>query len=380
MTRVLVVMDSLKGSLSSREAATAIETGLRGASPSLQIESFPLADGGEGSVSVLHGILGGSLSSYQVCGPLGSKVEGAVLITNRRDAYVELASASGITHVVPSRETCVRATTFGTGELLRHALNLQPRSLTLCVGGSATTDGGVGIAKALGWRFLDARGAVLPSIRDAEARGDSWRGERLSEIASIEPPPDSMPAIPLRVVADVRNPLLGANGSAAVYGPQKGAGPEEVTLLDAGLANLARVADRHFKGGDVHEIPGSGAAGGAAFGMLRFLGAALVSGPRFFLNAIDFDEKLAGVRVIVTGEGQADRQSLEGKLLAEILERAAGRATVFTLSGQIDLDAADLARFPNLRAFGLGHARGRTEPKAALELLAAQIGRLISND
>jgi glycerate kinase len=310
--RILVAPDSFKGTLTAAEAAEAIAAGLfdgyRAARlPEPEVDSCPMADGGEGTAEVLLGALGGEWVPRRVSGPLpGMEVEAgfALLQGPRPVAVVELAQASGLTLLRPDQRNPLRTTTRGTGELIRAAAERGAAEIWLTLGGSATVDGGIGMARSLGWRFLDDAGEPVPE-----------GGGGLGTIAGIEAPAGAEALPPVVVLCDVTNPLLGPSGAAAVFGPQKGAAPEEVEGLERGLANLASRVDAP----DLGTTPGAGAAGGAGFGAAAFLGGELRSGFEVVAEAVGLAERMRSASMVVTGEGRLDSQSLEGKVVAGLL-------------------------------------------------------------
>ena len=343
---VVVAPDSFKGSLPAHEAAVAVAAGLRDAATvagvTLEARLRPVADGGEGSVVV---VLAAGWTGHErtVSGPTGRPVRAPFALSPvssvPRTALVELAAASGLALLPGGRADPRCASTRGTGELVAAALDAGVERLVLCIGGSATTDGGTGMASALGARFLDGNdeplppgGAALTQLARVDVTGLDTR-LRLTEVI---------------VACDVDNPLTGPAGAAHVYGPQKGATPGDVAALDAGLARLAQVLRRDL-GVDVERVPGAGAAGGVGAGALAFLGARLTPGIDLLLDLVGFDEALDGADLVVTGEGSFDVQSLSGKAPVGVARRAhAAGVPVVVLAGRIDLDPVDRARLTDL--------------------------------
>lgn len=329
--RIVLALDSFKGSLSAVEACGAAARGIRSALPGAEVVEIPMADGGEGTARTILAGRGGEWIEQDVTGPLpGRRVRAgwAWLPGAGPAAVVEMAVASGLHLLEPGELDPLSATTFGTGELLASALARAPATVWLAIGGSATVDGGVGAARALGWRFLDGRGREV-----------RWGGGELERIRRIAAPEGwSGPPAPVQVLCDVANPLLGPRGAARIYGPQKGATYEEVVRLEAGLANLADVIEAEL-GQDVREVPGAGAAGGLGAGALAFLDAELVSGIEAVMEATGLHEALAGADWVVTGEGRLDEQSLEGKVVSGVAgaARQAG-CRVAVLAGSVDVD------------------------------------------
>ncbi|ADD42230.1 glycerate kinase [Stackebrandtia nassauensis] len=331
MRRVVVAPDKFKGSLSAAEVAAHLAAGLR--TEGSDVECVPVADGGDGTVAAM--VTSGYQAQWtRVTGPLGALVDAmwASSSSGAAVAVVELAQASGLV-LSPRPLDALRASSRGTGELLRAARDSGARHVVLGVGGSACTDGGAGMLQALGVRLLDANGRDLPP-----------GGAALRDLASIDAAevPDAWRDIEVTVACDVDNPLLGPNGAAAVYGPQKGASPSDVAVLEAGLARFAEVVRRDL-GVDVADSPGAGAAGGVAYGVLAFLDARLRSGIELVLSLVDFDKRLVGADLVITGEGRLDTQTMRGKAPAGVAA-AATRAGVPTIavSGVCELTSAQL--------------------------------------
>ncbi len=324
---ILCAPDSFKGSLPASLAARALAEGVRPVLPGEEILEVPLADGGEGTVDALLAALGGKKVSARVQGPLGKPVEAFFgFIRGGKTAVVEMAAASGLPLVPAGERNPLPASTYGTGELIRAALEAGAREILVGLGGSATCDGGAGMAQALGFRLLDGRGRELPP-----------GGAALVRLARIEPPPKDppFPGIRFRALCDVDNPLLGRRGAARVFAPQKGASPEEVELLEKGLERLAaRIRDQ--LGRDVAELPGAGAAGGLGAGLAGFLGADLQPGSSFVARAVELEKKIRAARLVLTGEGRLDGQTSMGKAPFQVirLAREAG-VPVFAFAGEL---------------------------------------------
>ena len=327
--RVLVASGGFKGSLEAAEVCAALGAGLEAAAcePSL----LPLADGGEGTTRALIEAAGGVLRSETVEGPLGRARTASYGVLPDGRGVVEVAAASGYSLLSATERDPARTSSRGTGQLMAAAFAAGCPELIVGLGGSATNDGGAGIASALGVRFLDAAGQEL-------APG----GLALARLERIEVPAGSLAARlrarELRVVAacDVDNPLCGPRGASRTYGPQKGASPELVEELEVGLARLEAVVKRDLAC-DLGQVPGAGAAGGIGAGLLAFCGAELVRGAPLVLDAVGFETRLAASQLVITGEGQLDAQTLHGKLPLEIARR--GRAAglpVIGLAGRVE--------------------------------------------
>ncbi len=310
--KVVVAPNAFKGTLSAAEAAAAMALGVREAFPGAEVVEVPVADGGDGTAEALVTAHRGTFEPVDVEGPLGEPVRATYGRLGPTEAVVELASASGLALVTPERRDARRASTFGFGQLLAAARAGGATRIIAGIGGSATNDGGAGMAQALGYRLLDARGHELE-------RG----GAALARLARIDASGFDVAwrEVSIEVACDVTNPLTGPHGAAAVYGPQKGADERQVRELDAALANLARVIERDL-GKEVDGVPGGGAAGGTGAGMLAFLGARLVPGAPLIVSASGFDRQLRGANLVLTGEGRVDEQTAYGKAPGEVARRA----------------------------------------------------------
>lgn len=312
--KVVIAPDSFKGCLLSADVARAIADGVRAASAEAETVVVPLADGGEGTVQALVEATGGTYVSRTVEGPLGEPVEAVFgMLGDGHTAVVEMAAASGLPLVPEDKRDPTLTSTYGTGELIRAALNLGARQIIVGIGGSATTDGGCAMAQALGVEFYDKQGQRIERVT----------GGRLQDVAHIDMSrrDERVEGLRVRVACDVDNPLYGPEGAARVYSPQKGATPEQVELLDAGLKHLAEVI-RKDVGVDVANMPGAGAAGGLGAGLVAFLGASLERGVRIVVEAVGLAEKMRGADLAITGEGKIDKQTAYGKTPAGVVEVA----------------------------------------------------------
>lgn len=325
---IIIACDSFKGSLSSQDVASAISSGLLRADPDLHLTRIPIADGGEGTVEAYLAAVGGQRHTCTVSGPLGEPVEADYAVLPDGTAVIEMAQASGLPLLSGRKPDPLRAGTYGTGQLIRDALDSGCCSFLIGIGGSATTDGGAGMLQALGARFLDREGNPL-----SPGGGELLRLDRI-DLSGFDP---RLAGCSVRIASDVVNPLCGPQGAAAIYGPQKGASPREVELLDAALAHYADVIVR-CTGQDVRNRPGAGAAGGLGAGLMAFCGAVPGSGIDAMLDAVGFDRLLSGADLVITGEGRIDGQSASGKVPVGVARRAkAHRADlpVFALVGGI---------------------------------------------
>jgi glycerate kinase len=304
--RILIAPDKFKGCLPADAVSAAIAAGLRLVGPGIEIDQCPMADGGEGTVQALVAATSGRIEMRRVTGPLpGMRVEAPIgILGDGATAVIEMSAASGLHLLSREQRDPIRTTTYGTGELLREAARLPGiRRIVLGIGGSATVDGGIGAAQAWGARFVMRSGQTHAAADRRLGGGD------LSGIVRVEGVPLDTQGVELIVACDVGNPLIGPAGAAAIFGPQKGATPQQVEQLDSGLDHLARCIDR----ADLAAAPGSGAAGGLGFGMLAFFGARLESGARIVMDATRLPQRLVGVDLCITGEGRLDVQSLSGK-------------------------------------------------------------------
>jgi glycerate kinase len=301
--------------------------GVAWAGPNIEIVPVPVADGGDGLAEVLVDALQGERRTALVTGPRGDPVLAAFChVPARRLAAIEMAAASGLALLPKDRRNPLLTTTYGTGELIRAALDLGLSHLIVGIGGSATNDGGIGMAAALGVRFLDAGGAPVEPV-----------GGALAAIRRIDPSgrDPRLAGVRIEAICDVDNPLLGVRGAAGVYGPQKGATPEQVRELDAGLAHLAALIERDL-GVDVRDLPGAGAAGGLGAGLKAFLQADLRRGVDLVLDLVGLDQQLRGADLVLTAEGQIDVQTAFGKAPAGVAERARALGVpCFALAGGV---------------------------------------------
>ncbi|QFU89026.1 glycerate kinase [Amycolatopsis sp. YIM 10] len=362
---VLVAPDKFKGSLSAAEVAAAVAAGIAEVRPEIPVRSLPVADGGDGTVEAVVSAGFRRLRTV-VTGPAGQPVA-ASLAVRGDTAVVELAEASGLHRLPggPSKTLPLTATSAGTGELIAAALRAGRRRVVLGVGGSACTDGGAGMLTALGARLLDAKGGDLPpggaALLDLDRLDLSGLDPRLSEVD-------------FELATDVDNPLLGTRGAAAVYGPQKGATPEQVELLDRALHRWASLV-----GTEHVDAPGAGAAGGVGFAALSLLGAKTRPGIEVVLDLLDFPAALRGARLVITGEGSLDAQTLHGKAPSGVA-RAAGDVPVIAVAGRCLLSPPELAAAGFRAAYALSGlepdpTRSMADAARLLRRQAAQLAR-----
>lgn len=332
--KALVAPDKFKGSLAAHQAAEAIARGLqRGGAPAIVVQMKPIADGGEGFAEALAG---NHWKTLHVRDPLGRIVPARYGWADTQTAVVATSEASGLWRLAPEERDPLQANTFGTGELIADAIGCGAERILVGLGGSATNDGGIGMAAALGYEFLTSDGEPIAPVP-----------ANLLSLIRIKPPPDHLPARWPEIIAacDVRNPLLGTRGASRVYGPQKGAGARTVETLELALENLADVVAEDL-GCDFRAAPGAGAAGGLGFGLMSFCGATIRPGFELVAEIRQLDEAVASSDIIFTGEGRIDAQTLEGKGPAGIatLARKHGKP-IIAFTGQYVPDARLRALF-----------------------------------
>lgn len=329
LMKIVIASDSYKGSNTSMRVAELIEEGAKAVFPEANYIKIPIADGGEGTVEVLTSGLGGEIKRVRVQDALSRPVDSFYGVLDDK-AVLEMAAASGLPLIAQSERNPLIASTFGTGQLLLAALNAGYRNITIGIGGSATNDGGAGMARALGYQFLDTEGRELPE-----------GGAALAELTQLNDSKASplLQEARINVACDVDNPLLGSNGASSIYGPQKGADEAAVRKLDAALANFANVVER-WKGLELRNNPGAGAAGGLGFGLMAFCDARIESGIDTILNLVNFESRLKGTHLVITGEGKIDGQSIRGKVPVGVAIRARKCGIpVLAIVGDIGADA-----------------------------------------
>lgn len=336
--KIIVAPDSFKGSISAEQAARAMAQGIMEAAPDSEVIELPSADGGEGTMVNLVAATNGRMVTHQVSGPLGKPVAASYgVLGNAETCVIEIAEASGLTLLSQTERNPERASTEGTGELIRHALDAGFRDFIIGLGGSATNDGGTGLLRALGMRFLDAAGeALLPG---AGALDELYA----IDAHSFDPRIQDCRFV---IASDVDNPLVGPNGASHIFGPQKGATDKMAEALDRKLSHYADIVEKQT-GVSLHDYAGAGAAGGAGGAFLAFFPAVMRRGIDVVLEASGFSESVASSDLIFTGEGKSDRQTLSGKTAFGIAQMAAVHGKpVILLSGAIDPNSRkDLMRF-----------------------------------
>ena len=313
MKKIVVASDSFKGSLTSLEVAAGAEQGIHEVFPECEVVKVNVADGGEGTMDALRSTLGGQWVTVAAADPLGRpRNVSYVVLGDGNTAVIEMSAASGLPLLEPQERNPMLTSTFGTGEMIVDALSRGCRRFLVGIGGSATNDAGMGMLEALGFRFIDKDGKVLPG-----------RGESMSEVVDIDMSHVSpeVKESEFIIACDVDSPFCGPRGAAYVFSPQKGADPQMVAELDAGMVHLAEVIVR-TTGKDIRNIPGAGAAGGLGGGFLAFLNSRLERGIEMVLDAIAFDDIIRGSDLVITGEGRVDSQTLTGKTPYGIMKRA----------------------------------------------------------
>lgn len=340
--KILLAPDKFKGSLTASEVCAAMTEGILLANPTAEVIAVPMADGGEGTADVLTQVTQGVWQTITVQGPLGHPVEAGYGISgDGKTAFIEMAQASGLRLLRLSELDPFQANTFGTGELIAHAIQQGVDRIVLGIGGSATNDAGTGMAAALGWQFLDHAGQKLRPC-----------GGNLGEIQTIIPPESAWKGT-VEVACDVTNPLVGSQGATYVYGPQKGAQPADLPILDAGMKQWAEVVRAQFTI-DLADMPGAGAAGGLGAGAVLFLNGRLIEGVNLLMKDTQLAEKMAGVDLVFTGEGRIDNQTLQGKLIAGITRLAGEQGIpVVALCGSLQLTPDELVQLGLTSAFSI---------------------------
>jgi glycerate kinase len=331
VVKVLICPDKFKGSLTAVEVCDAVERGIKKISIDCSIEKIPLADGGEGTFDFLVSHFNGKIIHTEVNDPLFRKIISSYGISDdRQTGFIEMAKASGLQFLEKEKRNPLYTTSFGTGELILHAINNGAKKIILGIGGSATNDAGIGMANALGFQFYDEEKKILAPI-----------GKSLSQISIIKKTAvaDKLKGIEFTILSDVKNPLSGKEGAAYVYGPQKGASESDVKMLDAGLKRFSSIVKTAFK--ENAEFPGAGAAGGLGAGARIFLNAEIKSGIEFIVTLSGLEEKIKGSDVVITGEGKVDDQTFYGKVVGEVsrLTSRYGKQLII-ICGKSEINAA----------------------------------------
>jgi glycerate kinase len=374
--KILIAPDAFKEALSAALVCEAIHRGLRQSDLSANICLFPLADGGEGSASVLARHNNGSIVEVAVSGPLLEPTTARYgFAADGQTAFIEMAAASGLQLVPPDKRNPLLSSTYGTGELLLHAYRNGARHFVLCIGGSATHDLGFGMATALGYQFTDGRGKTLQMC-----------GRTLSDVMNIDASDlkINLRELTVEVLCDVNNPLTGAGGAARVYARQKGANEEAVKILEAGSQHAAALLSK-YAGKEISNVPGAGAAGGMGAGAMAFLQASLRPGISSILDKVHFDEQLKDASLVITGEGHLDAQSAHGKLIHGVCQRAKRYdVPVIALCGQLSATPAAIKAMGLTAAFCIQHApvdlaTALASTEKNLSMSAFNLGQILKN-
>lgn len=374
--KVVIAIDSFKGSLTSIEAGIAAAEGFKRADKRIECKVKPLADGGEGTVEALVAGMGGNLVSLQVTGPLGEKIESRYgIIEEKKLAVIEMSSAAGITLVPKEKLNPMKTTTYGVGEIIKDAIGKGSRSFIIGIGGSSTNDGGAGMLQALGF-----------DLKDKEGKNISYGAEGLSRLAEISDKNvlKEIKECSFKVACDVNNPLCGEKGCSRVFAPQKGADSKMIEKMDAYLKKYAEIAKESFKEADP-DYPGAGAAGGLGFAFKSFLGAELTPGIDLVIKETNLEEEIREADLVITGEGKLDAQTSMGKApvgVAKIAKKYGKRVIAF--AGAVTEDARECnekgidAFFPIVRGITtLEEALEKETARRNLEETAEQVARLI---
>ena len=370
--KFVIAPDSFKGSLSAKEVADAIKTGIAEILPDANFVLVPMADGGEGTMQALVDASSGRIIHTPVHDPLGRLIPSKFgLLGDGSTAVIEMAQASGIQYVDYQTRNPMATSTFGTGELIKAVLDQGVKQIIIGIGGSATNDGGAGMAQALGVKLLDEQGQEL------EPGGGNLG--KLSKVDKIELDP-RLSSVKVLVASDVTNPLTGPNGASALFGPQKGASPEQVKVLDQNLAHYANVVAP-----DLADKPGAGAAGGLGFGLMAFTNSTFEKGVDLVIDQVGLRQKMQGADFVLTGEGSIDQQTRFGKTpygVALLAQEVVPDAAVIALAGNIGAGVADLYNPPIDAIFATPSGakpleRAMTEGKEDIAICAENIARLI---
>jgi glycerate 2-kinase len=324
--KIVVASDKYKGSLSALEVCRVIGRAIKEMDADIEVVLSPMADGGDGTVETLVESLEGRFVEVRVKGPLGEPVKARFGMIGADTSVIEMASASGLVLVPPDKRDPMETTTYGTGELISKAIDIGSKKIIVGIGGSATNDGGMGMAQALGYKLLDGNGDPL-----------GFGGKELARLASIEDTgiKSKLLSTTIEVASDVDNPLYGKKGAAYVYGPQKGASPEIVKVLDKGLKNYAQIVSRDLKK-DIAHLPGAGAAGGLGAGLAAFAGGILKPGTEIVIEITGLEDKIKDADLIITGEGAMDEQTFYGKSAYGVAKLASKYSIpVITINGSV---------------------------------------------
>ena len=345
--KILIAPDSFKGSIDSPDVCRFLAQGILEVAPETRIILLPLSDGGEGFLNVFQSSMNGELISVNVSGPLGEPVTVRYFILQPDNvAIIEMAEAAGLMLVPPDKRNPLKTSSYGLGQMICHALDQGIRNFIIGIGGSATTDGGAGMAQALGVKFYDNEGNEIV---------EHLNGGLLGSCQKISPDTihSAVKSSNFQIACDVENPLLGPQGAVYTYSLQKGASPEELTILETNMQNYSRLLESTFQR-NISMVFGAGAAGGLGAGLLAFLDAKLESGTRLILDSVQINRKLEGADLVITGEGKIDNQTFQGKLVSGVLARARQYSVpVIGVAGKIELNSDDLSESGLSRCYSL---------------------------
>ncbi|MDQ0256818.1 glycerate kinase [Evansella vedderi] len=343
--KIVLAPDSFKGALSAKDICHSLEDGIKSIIPNAIVTSVPMADGGEGTMENMVLGTNGTFVKKEVTGPLKEKLSASYgILGDKETVVIEVAEASGLPLVPEEKRNPLLTTSYGTGELIKDALDKGFRRFIIGLGGSATNDAGVGILKALGMKFYNQKNELLDdgggSLGELSYMDESQFDSRIKESTFL-------------VACDVNNPLCGRNGASAVFGPQKGATEEMIEILDNNLNRFAEVVLEE-KGKEIRQIPGGGAAGGIGASLVTFFGATLQSGIDLVMKEVEFEKHVAGANLIITGEGKLDSQTLSGKVIMGVTKVAKRREVpVIALCGQLDITRKEIDKLGLLGAFSI---------------------------
>jgi glycerate kinase len=373
--RILIAPDKFKGSLTAQEVADQIALGLRGRLPEAVIRTVPMADGGEGTADVIREACAGDWVNCRAHDALGRAIEARyVWLPERATAVIEMSAAAGLWRIPPDDRDLLRATTFGVGEVINDAATRGAKEILLGLGGSATNDGGLGMAAALGFRFMGSNEGT--SGRAGSDETEIQYPADLTKLTRIVPPNDKRGFPRVTIAADVRNPLLGPRGATRTFGPQKGGTPEQLELLESGLERLADIAAGDL-GRDLRDTPGGGAAGGLGFGLMTFCNAAVKSGFEVVAEFVRLRSAIEQADVVITGEGRLDEQTLEGKAPAGVARLARElHKPVFAIVGTTSQRASGNSLFDAVLVLARGGITPEQSTGRAAELLQERAGEL----
>ncbi len=361
--KIVVAVDKFKGTMTAPQAAVAIKEGIQKGFPEARIRLFPMADGGDGSLAVVERAVGGEKVSVPATDPMGNKIQAPILLLGRT-AFIEMAQVSGLNLISPQQRDILRASTYGLGEVICHAVEIsRAEKVVVAIGGSATNDGGIGMLEALGFRYDPVSGTL-----------DS------SQVEKITP---HLFQTAIEVACDVENPLLGPNGATAIYGPQKGATPDTIPILEQRLARWSEAVAqwRGLPPEELVQFPGAGAAGGVGFALHGVLKAKMLQGWKVFTDMMDLEEEIASADLVITGEGKFDRQSLEGKLPLGIAQLCAQyRKPLWLLCGRNTVPEVTYRSYGICRLVAISSLFPKDPMKNAAEKLSAAAFHIVDQN